>query len=100
MECCKSIPELGVHMENGINVDPKPLSKDEFAIAGVPLNGKASQRMAGASSLLRIEFVSYSIVVHYCCVACTTIQESAHTCSWASGCRRPEQASGLAASRI
>ena len=39
MECCKSIPELGVHMENGINVDPKPLSMEEFAIAGVPVNG-------------------------------------------------------------
>lgn len=42
MECCKSIPELGVHMENGINVDPKPLSMEEFAVAGVPVNGKAA----------------------------------------------------------
>jgi predicted sulfurtransferase len=40
MECCKSIPELGVHMENGINVDPMPLSVEEFAVAGVPVNGK------------------------------------------------------------
>jgi hypothetical protein len=40
MECCKSIPELGVHMENGINVDPKPLSMEEFAVAGVPVNGQ------------------------------------------------------------
>lgn len=40
MECCKSIPELGVYMENGINVDPKPLSIEEFAVAGVLVNGK------------------------------------------------------------
>lgn len=39
MECCKSIPELGAYMENGINVDPKPLSREEFATAGVPVNG-------------------------------------------------------------
>lgn len=26
-------------MENGINVDPKPLSREEFATAGVPVNG-------------------------------------------------------------
>lgn len=36
---CKSIPELGVHMENGINVDPKHFV-EEFAVAGVPVNGK------------------------------------------------------------
>ena len=35
MDCCRSIPQLGEHMENGINVDPKLLSRDEFAIAGL-----------------------------------------------------------------
>jgi predicted sulfurtransferase/predicted O-methyltransferase YrrM len=29
-------------MENGINVDPKALSREEFATAGVPVNGKPS----------------------------------------------------------
>lgn len=33
-DCCYGIPELGQHMENGINIDPKPLSMDEFAVAG------------------------------------------------------------------
>jgi predicted sulfurtransferase/predicted O-methyltransferase YrrM len=32
--CCESIPELGVYMENGINVDPRPLTREEFAVAG------------------------------------------------------------------
>ena len=41
MECCKSIPELGVHMENGINIDPKTLTMAEFAIAG-DMDGKVS----------------------------------------------------------
>ena len=40
MECCRSIPELGNYMENGINIDPKPLTREEFASAGVPVNGE------------------------------------------------------------
>ena len=40
MDCCRSIPELGQYMENDINIDPKPLSQDEFSVAGVPINGK------------------------------------------------------------
>lgn len=40
MQCCKSVPELGEYMENGINIDPKPLSVEEFQVAGVPINGK------------------------------------------------------------
>ena len=40
MDCCRSIPELGQYMENDINIDPKPLSQEEFAVAGVPINGK------------------------------------------------------------
>lgn len=40
MDCCRSVPELGQYMENDINIDPKPLSKEEFAVAGVPINGK------------------------------------------------------------
>lgn len=42
IECCLSIPELGSYMENGVNIDPKPLTKEEFATAGVPVNGKPS----------------------------------------------------------
>ena len=34
MECCNSIPELGKNMENGINIDPIPLSMEEFRVAG------------------------------------------------------------------
>lgn len=42
MGCCKSIPELGQWMENGVNIDPKPIPIKEFATAGVPINGKAA----------------------------------------------------------
>lgn len=39
MQCCRSVPELGGYMENGINIDPKPLTREEFVVAGVPING-------------------------------------------------------------
>ena len=39
IECCMQIPELGVHMENGINIDPIPLTVEEFTVAG-DLDGK------------------------------------------------------------
>ena len=39
LECCRSIPELGSYMENDINIDPIPLSVEEFQIAG-DMNGK------------------------------------------------------------
>ncbi|OEU22842.1 hypothetical protein FRACYDRAFT_159704, partial [Fragilariopsis cylindrus CCMP1102] len=40
MECCRSVPELGRYMENDINIDSKPLSQEEFAVAGTPHNGQ------------------------------------------------------------
>lgn len=40
MNCCRAVPELGQYMENDINIDPIPLSKGEFAVAGVPINVK------------------------------------------------------------
>lgn len=39
LECCRSIPELGSYMENDINIDPVPLSMEEFEVAG-DMNGK------------------------------------------------------------
>lgn len=39
MACCQSIQELGSYMENGINIDPVPLTRDEFATAGTPAAG-------------------------------------------------------------
>ncbi|GAX24973.1 hypothetical protein FisN_2Lh249 [Fistulifera solaris] len=39
MACCQSIPELGSYMENGINIDPIPLTREEFATAGTPAAG-------------------------------------------------------------
>jgi len=38
MACCKSIPELGEYMENGINIDPIPLTMEEFRTAGTPID--------------------------------------------------------------
>jgi predicted sulfurtransferase len=40
IECCRSLSQLGQYMENDINIDPQPLSKEEFAVAGVPINGQ------------------------------------------------------------
>ena len=40
MAACRAMPELGDWMENGVNVDPLPLSVDDFATAGVAVNGK------------------------------------------------------------
>ncbi|KAL7564793.1 hypothetical protein ACA910_021055 [Epithemia clementina (nom. ined.)] len=42
MKCCESIPELA-YIENGINVDPVVLSKEEFATAGTPAEGGQAQ---------------------------------------------------------
>ena len=39
--CCDAIPEMGEHIENGINVDPIPLSIEQFALAG-NIDGKVS----------------------------------------------------------
>ena len=39
MECCRDIPQLGRYMENDINIDPVPLTRDEFSVAGVPAAG-------------------------------------------------------------
>jgi len=36
---CHTIPELSSYMENGLNIDPIPLTMDEFAVAG-DMNGK------------------------------------------------------------
>lgn len=38
--CCSAIPELGKYIENGINIDPLPLSVEDFAVAG-NIDGKA-----------------------------------------------------------
>lgn len=34
VECCRSIPGVGDYIENGINIDPIPLTREEFSIAG------------------------------------------------------------------
>ena len=41
-ECCLAVEELGVYMENGINVDPVVLTMEEFGVAG-DMNGKVSR---------------------------------------------------------
>ena len=58
IECCQSIPELGAYIENGVNVDPKPLSRDEFATAGVPINGKPSAPFRNLHIRVRTQVVA------------------------------------------
>jgi len=38
MDCCRSIPEFGRYIENDINIDPVPLTREEFARAGSTAN--------------------------------------------------------------
>lgn len=42
-ECCMQVPELGKYMENGINIDPVPLTMDQFATAG-DMDGRVSMQ--------------------------------------------------------
>jgi len=42
-QCCSAIPEMGEHIENGINIDPVPLTVEQFAVAG-NIDGKVSTR--------------------------------------------------------
>ena len=58
MECCRSIPELGRYMENDINIDPKPLSKEEFAVAGVPINTKPAPPFRNLHVRVRTQVVA------------------------------------------
>ena len=58
MECCRSVPELGTYMENDINIDPKPLSLDEFAVAGVPINGKPAPPFRNLHVRVRTQVVA------------------------------------------
>ncbi len=58
MNCCRSIPELGQYMENDINIDPKPLTLDEFAVAGVPINGKPSAPFRNLHVRVRTQVVA------------------------------------------
>lgn len=58
MECCRSIPELGEYMENDINIDPKPLSREEFAVAGVPINDKPAPPFRNLHIRVRTQVVA------------------------------------------
>lgn len=58
MNCCRSIPELGEYMENDINIDPKPLSLEEFAVAGVPINGRPSAPFRNLHVRVRTQVVA------------------------------------------
>lgn len=58
MDCCRSIPELGTYMENDINIDPKPLSMEEFATAGVPVNGRPAPPFRNLHVRVRAQIVA------------------------------------------
>jgi predicted sulfurtransferase len=57
-DCCRSIPQLGSYMENDINIDPQPLSRDEFAVAGVPINGKPAPPFRNLHVRVRTQVVA------------------------------------------
>eukprot|EP00957_Ditylum_brightwellii_P070908 5388531-Ditylum_brightwellii.AAC.1 len=57
MQCCKSIPELGEYMENGINIDPIPLTMEEFQVAG-DMDGKPSPPFKNLHVRVRSQIVA------------------------------------------
>jgi len=56
-QCCLEIPELGTYMENDINIDPIPLTIDEFAIAG-DMDGKPSPPFHNLHVRVRAQIVA------------------------------------------
>eukprot|EP00980_Cylindrotheca_fusiformis_P029803 scaffold23882_cov113-Cylindrotheca_fusiformis.AAC.1 len=58
MKCCRSVPQLGEYMENGINIDPKPLTREEFIVAGVPINGKPAPPFRNLHVRVRSQIVA------------------------------------------
>jgi hypothetical protein len=58
MQCCRSVTELGEYMENGINIDPKPLTREEFVVAGVPINGKPAPPFRNLHVRVRSQIVA------------------------------------------
>lgn len=58
MACCKVVPELGEHMENGINIDPRPLSIEEFQSAGTPVNQKPAPPFRNLHVRVRSQIVA------------------------------------------
>ncbi|KAG7370094.1 rhodanese domain containing protein [Nitzschia inconspicua] len=58
IECCRSIPQLGQYMENDINIDPQPISQEEFAVAGVPINGQPAPPFRNLHIRVRTQVVA------------------------------------------
>ena len=58
MACCRVVPELGEHMENGINIDPRPLTMEEFQSAGDPVNEKPAPPFRNLHVRVRSQIVS------------------------------------------
>ncbi|CAJ1949761.1 unnamed protein product [Cylindrotheca closterium] len=58
MACCKIVPELGEHMENGINIDPQPLTMEEFQSAGTPVNQKPAPPFRNLHVRVRSQIVA------------------------------------------
>jgi len=55
--CCMDIPQLGIHMENGINIDPIPLTMDEFQVAG-DMDGKQAPPFKSLNVRVRGQIVA------------------------------------------
>mmetsp|Transcript_8258 Transcript_8258/g.15560 ORF Transcript_8258/g.15560 Transcript_8258/m.15560 type:complete len:534 (-) Transcript_8258:157-1758(-) len=56
-KCCYAIPEMGKHIENGINIDPVALTVEEFSVAG-NIDGKASPPFKTLTLKLRSKIVA------------------------------------------
>jgi predicted sulfurtransferase len=57
-QCCESIEALGPFMESGLNVDPIPLTRSEFAVAGVPVRNQPAPPFRNLHVRVRSQVVS------------------------------------------
>jgi len=58
VDACLSIPQVGDYIENGINLDPIPISNEEFAVAGVPVRGKPAPPFSALHIRVRTQVVA------------------------------------------
>ena len=63
-KCCSLIPEMGKHIENGINIDPKTITMKEFAVAGT-IDGKVRTKNSKFFVLCKVKlFTDFAVIFH------------------------------------
>jgi len=97
-KCCLEIPELGAYMENGINIDPIPLTMEEFAVSG-DMDGKVRFNESPLFDLANM-MRSCSQQNLGTLLALPSVQELACSSSSANCCRWSRQGTRLGICRV